>query len=302
MSMKRKIDALLAVVAPPAVILTAVSVVIVLVLLVGSLDAWNHYGLSLLTSTEWRTSEVERGRYGIAAPLAGTFVVAALATSITTAASIAVAVYINEYSPQRVRELVESFLYVMAALPTIVYGMWGIQVLAPLFRQLSLSSLCPRGSPTGQSAFTAALVVSLMMTPYSVAMVSEAYRSIPFTYIEALHSLGAKRFERARILLGMVKSTIVAAVLLSLGRAVGETTIVALTVGGSFNVPLCPFEQVHTATSLIANYFGYAYLYPGLESVLLAAALVVLLGSSLSVAAGIKLARTAVKLTSGETQ
>lgn len=294
-----KLEPLLLVLAPAVTALLVISAAIVFVLVKGSLDTWVQEGPSFLASSEWSPSEEGRGSYGVLAPLAGTLVVAGVASAIAAYLAVAVAVYLYEYAPRRLREVVELSLYSMAALPTVVFGMWGLSSIAPLVRQSGLASLCARGSPTGQTFFTAGLVVGLMVAPYAAAIVSEAYRAVPFTYVEALHSLGARGFERARILLGMVKGSVLAAALLSLGRAAGETTVVALTVGSVANIPLCLFEPGHTVSSLIASQFGNAYLYPGMESALLAAALVMVLVSSASTTLGLKLARAAVKKAQG---
>lgn len=293
-------DLLKAVLTPPALVAVGVSAAILLTLLAVSLDAWVNQGPQAIFSFEWKPSEEERGTYGILIPLAGTMIVGLLATLITSTFSMAVTLYIREYAPRFWGTLIEATLYAMAALPTIVYGVWGLQVLSPAIRSSGLALLCARGSPTGQSAFTAALTVGLMMTPYSTAMVLEAYRAVPFTYVEALHSLGAKGFERARVLLGIIKKSILASVLLSFGRAVGETTIVALTIGSSMNIPLCLFEPAHTISSLIVSQLGNAYLFPGLEGALSAAALLMLLVSSASIAIGMVLARRTLKALGGE--
>ncbi|MEM4900133.1 MAG: ABC transporter permease subunit [Thermofilum sp.] len=294
-----RLEPLLLVLAPAAAALLVAAAAIILVLAKGSVDALAQGGAGFLASSEWSPSEEERGSYGVLAPLAGTLVVAGIASAIAAYLAVAVAVYLYEYAPRRVREAVELSLYSMAALPTIVFGMWGLSTAAPIIRQSGLTLLCARGSPTGQSFFTAGLVVGLMIAPYAAAIVSEAYRAVPFTYVEALHSLGARGFERARVLLGMVKGSVLAAALLSFGRAVGETTVVALTVGSAVNMPLCPFEPGHTVSSLIASQFGNAYLYPGMESVLLTAALVMVLVSSASTTLGLKLARAAVRKAQG---
>ncbi len=297
--MRAKPDPLLLILAPSAIALLAISAAIAAVLVTGSLDTWIHEGPGFLASSEWSPSEERRGTYRVLAPLAGTLVVAGIASAIAAYLAVAVAVYLHEYAPRRVREVVEPSLYSIAALPTVVFGMWGLSTVAPLVRQSGLASLCARGSPTGQSFFTAGLVVGLMIAPYAAAVVSEAYRAVPFTYVEALYSLGAKGFERARVILGMVKGSLLAAAVLSFGRAAGETTVVTLTVGNAVNMPFCLFEPGHTVSSLIASQFGNAYLYPGMESALLAAALVMVLVSSASTTLGLKLARAAIKRARG---
>lgn len=299
-AMRKSIDAIYLAVASTTAIVVAVAATIVLALSMESAEVLAREGLSFVLSPLWSPSEEGYGSYGIALPLAGTLVVGALATSIAVALSVATVVYLHEYAPRQAREAVSVAMFAMAALPTVVFGMWGLSAVAPLVREAGLGALCARGSPTGQSVFTAALVVGLMLTPYASSVVSAAYDAVPFTYVEALHSLGALGFERARVLLGMVKRSVAAAALLSFGRAVGETTIVALTIGSAFNPPLCPFEPAHTVSSLIASQYGNAFLYPGLTSALSAAALLLLATSAVTTTLGSRIARAAAVAARGE--
>ena len=293
-AMQVNIDVIYLCVAFTAITVIAIAAAIVLTLSIESSEILAREGLSFVLSSRWSPSEEDYGFYGIALPLVSTLVVGALATAIALALSVAAVVYLHEYAPRQIREVISAASFAMAALPTVVFGMWGLSTVAPLVREAGLSSLCARGSPTGQSVFTAALVVGLMLTPYASSVVSAAYDAVPFTYIEALHSLGALGFERARVLLGMVKRSVAAAALLSFGRAVGETTIVALTIGSAFNLPLCPFEPAHTISSLIASQYGNAFLYPGLASALSAAALLLLAASAATTALGTRIAGAVV--------
>jgi phosphate transport system permease protein len=292
--MRRSIDVIYLGIATATAIVIAIAAAIVLALSIESSGVLAREGLGFVLSPRWSPSEERYGFYGVALPLVGTLAVGVQATAIAVALSVAAVVYLHEYAPRRVREAIGIAMFAMAALPTVVFGMWGLSAVAPLVREAGLGSLCARGSPTGQSVFTAALVVGLMLTPYASSVVSAAYDAVPFTYVEALHSLGAMGFERARVLLGMVKRSIAAAALLSFGRAVGETTIVALTIGSAFNLPLCPFEPAHTVSSLIASQYGNAFLYPGLTSALSAAALLLLAASAATTALGARIARAAV--------
>ncbi|MCS7105245.1 MAG: ABC transporter permease subunit [Thermofilaceae archaeon] len=295
-----KLDPLKILLSPAAIALIIVSASILAVLVYESLNTWIQDGIGFLLRLEWSPSEETYGTYGMLAPFLGSLVTAVIAMTVAGALSTALAVFVNEYAPKRFNNFISLALFSMAALPTIVYGMWGLSVFAPAVRQSGLASLCAMGSPTGYSVFTAGVVVGLMIAPFSAAMVLEAYRAVPFTYVEALHSLGAKGFERAGVILGLIKGSIIASALLSFGRAIGETTIVAMTVGNVINLPLCPFQPAHTITSLIASQFGNAYLYPGLQSRLLAGALVMVIGSSVSTSLGMWLARVTARRLKGE--
>jgi len=133
----------------------------------------------------------------------------------------------------------------------------------------------------------------MMNTPYASLILSEAYRSIPFTYREVLYSMGATGYERFSINLGMIKDALVGALFLTFGKSVGETTAVSMVVGNSFNIPLCPLEPGTTISSLIVNYVSEAMLYNYMLSALYGAALVMLLLNTIFVVAGLWIVRRA---------
>jgi len=248
--------------------------------------ALQFYGLEVFLSTRWLPSEVDpaKAAYGLLPAIAGTLATALIAVSVALPLSLALTVFIEELAPGRVRDALSSLVDVMAGMPTIVYGVWGIgflaPALAPVYARLSSSlGFIPLFScePTGGfSVLTAGLLLAIMIIPFVFAVVKEAYRAIPATYREAALSLGMTRYEYTRLLMGMIKPAIIAGVLLGFGRAASETVAVALVIGNAFNLPLCIIGPGITISSLIANQFGEANLYPLMQNVLYLGGLVLL--------------------------
>jgi len=123
---------------------------------------------------------------------------------------------------------------------------------------------------------TAGILLSIMIMPFIYAIVRESYRQIPKTYKEAALALGTTRYEYARIMYGMLKPSIIAGTLIGFGRAAGETVAVALVIGNTFNAPTCLLSPSYTVSSLIANQFANARLYPYMVNVLLLGGLILL--------------------------
>lgn len=273
-----------------------------------SAPAIKRYGTKLLTTTRWFPNEVNPSKsvYGLLAPLFGTLVSATVAVLLALPVTMAIVLVLEEYAPPRLREAIGSIVELMAGLPTIVYGLWGLEVLAPLLKQhvysplhqlLGFIPLFSCTPVTGYNLATASVLLAIMILPYMVAVARDAYRSIPFTYREAVLAIGATRYEYAKIMMGMAKPGLIAAALLGFGRAAGETVAVALVVG---NVPLvsaCMFKPAYTISSLIANQFSMAPLYPYMMSVLFTGGLILLLiGVAANTAAVIMISRVRSRL------
>ncbi len=272
--------------AAAATVSIALVALVVLVLSWQSLPALQYYGLGLF-SDKWGPSEEgpEASSYGLLVPLMGTLVTGALAVLMALPLSVSAALLVEEFLPQRLRGPFSLLVDVMAALPTIVYGLWGLRVLAPLLRDyvykplhavLGWTPFFSCQPVTGSGVLTASILLAVMITPYMFAVVREAYHSIPSTYREAVLALGATRFEASRLLLSMIKPVLVAAALLGFGRAAGETVAVALVIGSAFNPPVCLFAPSYTVSALIANQFGEATFYPYMLNALYFGGLVLL--------------------------
>ncbi len=266
-----------------------VAIILLLAAVLGyySLPALKYYGPSILVEKEWKPSETspDQARYGLLIPLLGTLATATIAVLVAVPVALAMVVATEEILPYRLRDSLGGVVDVMAAIPTIVYGLWGLEVLAPLLKEhvyqglndkLGWVPLFSCKAYTGASYMTAGLLLAIIVLPYIYAIVREAYRSIPSKYRLAAYALGATRLETVRILVGIIRPAIAAAVLLAFGRAAGETVAVALVVGSAFNPPTCLLAPGYTIASLVANQFGESFYYPLMANALYLGGLILL--------------------------
>ena len=273
---------------PFAAIVIATFILLFAVISYTSAPAIKEYGWKLFTSSAWSPSEMgpESSKYGLLSPLYGTLVSSIIAVILAFPVTISAVLVIEDYAPPRTRDLVGSLIEVMAGLPTIVYGLWGLEILAPLLKVHVYSPLhqllgfIPLFSCrpfSGYNILTAGILLTIMVLPYMVAVARDSYRSIPMIYREAALAIGANRYEYAKIMMGMIKPGLIASALLGFGRAAGETVAVALVIG---NVPLissCILKPGYTISSLIANQFSMAPLYPYMMNVLFTGGLILLM-------------------------
>ncbi len=273
---------------PFAAVIFAVFALLAYVLVEESWPAIARFGISLFTENVWRPSErgVEFVRYGLLAPLYGTLITSVLAAALALPLSLSTVFFIEEMAPRRIRDAFSSIIDLMAGLPTIIYGLWGLEVMIPFLRRWVMEPLhlhlgfLPTFScdpMSGASFLAAGLLLAIMIIPYMHGVIKEAYRQIPRTYREAALSLGATRYEYFRIMTSLIRPAVVAALLLGLGRAASETVAVALVVGNAFNVSPCLLAPGYTISSLIANQFTEASFFPLMENVMFAGSLVLLI-------------------------
>lgn len=253
-----------------------------------SLPSISKFGISLLIENVWRPSEFDEElvRYGLLAPLYGTLVTSLIAISIALPLSLSTVYLIEELTTPRLREALSTLIDLMAGLPTVLYGLWGVDVMIPFLREnimAPLHSFLPwiplfSCDPLSGASFLAAgLLLAIMIIPFVHSLMRDAYRTIPNIYREAALSLGANRYEYFKIMTSMIKPAILASLFLGLGRASSETVAVALVVGNAFNVSLCLFSPGYTIPSLIANQFSESNFYPYMQSSLYAGGLVLLI-------------------------
>jgi len=241
-------------------------------------------GLRIFTSTVWNAAEgnPEAEHYGLAAAIYGSIYTGLLALLVAAPLSVSLAVATVEFVPRRLRGAVATLSDLMAATPTIVYGLWGLTYLAPamarvmgwLHTHLGWLPFFSQPPPeTGTMFATAGVLLGIMATPYAAAVIREAYSMIPWHLREAAFGLGATRFEAIRILLSTIKPSIVAALALAFARSIGETVAVALVIGNGMNITLSVTSPGITVASLIALQFPVAGLYRYMESALFAGGL-----------------------------
>jgi len=273
---------------PFAGIVLSVFIFLFKVLVENSLPIFVREGLGFITSNIWRPSETDYRieYYGVLSPIIGTLYTSLIALVIALPASIALTVFVNEYVPHRFKTLIVNLIEVMAGLPTVLYGLWGAFILAPLLRDYVMLPLnnylwfipifsCKPTTPS--TMFTAGVVLAIMVTPFITSVIREAYESIPLSYREAALGIGATKYEYVKIMLSMIKPAILAAVLLGFGRVAGETVAVSMTIGNSFSLSSCLFEPGYTISSLIANQFGNAGFYHYMTYALYGAGLILLM-------------------------
>lgn len=256
-----------------AVITTAFAVAIPLLLLLiagkimqGAWPAFREAGFGFFTSNDW---DVNNGRFGAAAAIYGTVVSSALALLIATPLALGSALFISEFSPKWIRQPLSFLVELLAAIPSVVYGLWGIFVLLPLLRNqvmpfvqedLKLGNLpIFAGATYGPSMLAAGIILSIMILPYISSVTREVLKAVPRDQREAGLALGYTRWEViSKIVLPYARSGIAGGVMLGLGRALGETMAVTMLIGNSPRISMSLFAPGYTLASRIANEFNEA--------------------------------------------
>lgn len=227
---------------------------IFLSLVVASFPALRHFGLNFLVGKTW---DPVRSDFGALAFLVGTLMSSFMALIISMVFSLPVSIFLGEYFRHgNASTFMKSVIELLAGIPSVIYGFWGLFLLVPLVRELETMLGVP---PQGVGIFTASLVLAVMIIPYASSIGSEVITLVPSDLKEAALSLGATRFEVIRkIVLPYAYSGIFAGILLALGRALGETMAVTMVIGNSNFLPKSIFSPGNTMASIIANEFTEA--------------------------------------------
>ena len=213
--------------------------------------------------------------FGIGVFIAGTLWVSGLAILLAVPLGVITALFLSEYCPSRLKSPLKIIFELMAAVPSIVFGLWGLKTLVPALRGVLRPVLT---FYSGFGVLAGAIILAIMLLPTIVAVSSNTMQMVPDSLREASYALGASRTETARkVVFSSALPGIGAGVVLALGRAIGETMAVLMVTGNSLVFPLSPFDQAYVMTSIIANQLGYALANPLHRSVLFAVALVLLL-------------------------
>jgi phosphate transport system permease protein len=223
-------------------------------LFITSAPAIKQHGFSFLVKTVW---DPVTGEFGSLPFLAGTLLTSILALLISLAFSLAVSLYLGEYFRSGITSsFVKSVVELLAGVPSVIYGFWGLAFLVPAVRFLEMRLGV---SPYGVGIFSASVILSIMIIPYSASLGREVISLVPGDLKEAALSLGATRFEMIRkVVLPYARSGISAGVLLSFGRALGETMAVTMVIGNANALPKSIFAPANTMASIIANEFTEA--------------------------------------------
>jgi phosphate transport system permease protein len=205
------------------------------------------------------------GDFGALPFIWGTLYSAILALLLSTPVALGIAIFLSEMSPAWARQPLVFLTELLAAIPSIVYGVWGAFVLAPWVRSLqvympSVLKATPffSGPPLGYGMLSAALILSVMVIPYSASVAREVLKAVPLAQREAAYALGATRWEAIRAALFFARTGIVGAVMLGFGRALGETMAVTMVIGNSPQISWSLNAPQYTMAAVIANEFTEA--------------------------------------------
>jgi phosphate transport system permease protein len=223
-------------------------------LIVESVPSIKHLGIKYLWGKTW---DPVNNVYGAFPFLLGTLLTSFLALIISIPFSFAIAIYLGEYNPKGwLSNFLKNTVELIAAVPSVIYGFWGLLVLVPIMRKIEMKMGI---LPYGIGIFTASLILAVMIIPYAASLGREMIRLVPSPLKEGAYSLGATRYEVIRsVILPYTKSGLFAGVLLSLGRALGETMAVTMVIGNTSMIPDSIFAPGNTMASVIANEFTEA--------------------------------------------
>jgi phosphate transport system permease protein len=227
---------------------------IFLTLLINSLPSIKEFGLRFFYGKTW---DPVSGEFGALPFLAGTLITSFLSLAISLPFSLSLSIFLGEYSTKgAVPAVLQTAIELLAGIPSVIYGFWGLFILVPIVRGIELKLGV---APLGIGIFTSALVLSIMIIPYAASLGREVIRLVPDELKEAAYSLGATRFEVIKkVILPYVISGITAGNLLALGRAIGETMAVTMVIGNANVIPKSIFAPANTMASVIANEFTEA--------------------------------------------
>jgi len=232
-------------------------------------EAWPAFrqeGLGFVTSSTWIPAE---NKFGALAFIYGTVLSSLIALVLAVPVSLGIALYANEAAPRRLRKPVVYVMDLLAAIPSVVYGLWGIIVLAPAIQPVYKAISGAVGDipvlgwffngESGRSYMTAGIILAIMITPIITSLSREVIATVPSAQREAAYGMGATRWEMIRAaVLPWSRGGIVGSVMLGLGRAMGETIAVALVIGSQAKITTHLFEAGDSMAAVIVNQFGEA--------------------------------------------
>jgi phosphate transport system permease protein len=230
----------------------------------GSRLAIGKFGLDFVTSSTWDPVAEQFGAFPL---IFGTLISSLVALVIAVPLSLGVAIYLSEFAPKSVRQPVAFLISLLAAIPSVVYGLWGIFVLIPILRTSVFPFLRDvlgfvplfQGAIYGPSMLSAGIILAIMVMPYIMSVSREVLLAVPDTQREAALALGATRWEAViTAILPYARSGIVGAVILGLGRALGETMAVTMLIGNRHEIAASLFAPGYTMAAAIANEFTEA--------------------------------------------
>ena len=249
-----------------AVAIPVLLVLIAFEVIAAAWPAFRQFGFGFLTASEWDT---QRGLFGVAPMIYGTVVSSILALILAAPLALGVAIFLSEFSPKWLRQPVSFLVDLLAAIPSVVYGLWGIFVLLPILRDRVMPFLAGTlglgrtpffsGPAYGYSMLAGAVILAIMILPYISAVSREVLMAVPRSQREAALAMGATKWEMIRdAVIPYARSGILGGVILGLGRALGETMAVTMLIGNRPEISASLFAPGYTLASVIANEFAEA--------------------------------------------
>ena len=239
--------------------------------------------VKLLTGTVWRPSQ---GLFGFAPFIAGSLWVTAVAMVFAIPVSLFTAIYLSDYARGITRTIIKPVIDILAGIPSVVYGLWGVLVIVPwvqntlrpfLQQNFATISFFQSKNPTGYSILSGGLVLAVMVVPFIIAISYEVMRTVPRGYHEASLAVGSTRWQTVRyVILPKTATGLLAGIVLGTSRAFGETIAVLMVIGNVPNMPKSFMDAAYSLPALIANNYGEMMSIPMYDAALLGAALLLL--------------------------
>ena len=251
-----------------ALLVLATLVGIIASLVVGAWPTLTQVGPKFFVTETW---DPVRKIFGGLAPLWGTIITATIALVIAVPVSFGIAVFLTEMCPPVLKRPLGTAVELLAAIPSIIYGMWGLFVFAPLFAEtlqplmtatlgkLPVVGIVFQGSPNGFGVFTAGVILSVMVIPFIASVMRDVFETTPPILKESAYGLGATTWEVVwNVVLPYTKAGVIGGIMLGLGRALGETMAVTFVIGNAYNISPKLFEPGNSIASSLANEFNEA--------------------------------------------
>jgi phosphate transport system permease protein len=251
-----------------AFLVLCILIAIIVALIIGSYPAIKEFRFGFIVSKAWNPVTEE---FGALAPIMGTLVTSFIAMLIAIPVSFGIAIFLTELSPVWLRRPVGTAIELLAAIPSIIYGMWGLFVFAPIFAETLQSWMKThlghaqvigplfQGPPMGIGILTAGLILAIMVIPFIASVMRDVFEIVPHTLKESAHALGATTWEVVwHVVLPYTKIGVVAGVMLGLGRALGETMAVTFVIGNAHKLQTSLFMPGSSIASTLANEFTEA--------------------------------------------
>jgi phosphate transport system permease protein len=251
-----------------ALLVLALLLSIIGVLIAGSMPSIQKFGWSFLTSHSWDPVAED---FGALVPIVGTLATSAIALIVAVPVSFGIAIFLTELAPARLKTPLGTAIELLAAIPSIIYGMWGLFVFAPFFSKsmgpwinTHLGSLPGigalfRGPPIGIGLLTAALILAIMIIPFISAVMRDVFDTVPTLLKESAYGLGSTTWEVVwKVVLPYTKTGVAGGIILGLGRALGETMAVTFVIGNAHELSTSLLMPSNTISSALANEFNEA--------------------------------------------